>query len=283
MYTVLVVDDEQIEREGISGMLNWFFPQVQILMAGNGEEALEIMRQEGMQVDILLADIRMPFMNGLKLSEIAKKENEDIFIVLISSYGDFEYAQQAVRVHVNDYLLKPVDENEFCNVIRRALDNLEKKQEKIERRKKLMDAWHTASFYEKDHILEKLILGENDEDEEEKSRERNAAQMAVRLIEENFAEDISVEWVAEQIYLSAGYLSKIFKKETGQSVLQYITRCRLQKAEELLKKTNKKIADISREVGYDNPSYFGLIFKKAFGMTPLHMRTGEDETAYEEE
>lgn len=283
MYTVLVVDDEQIEREGISGMLNWFFPQVQILMAGNGEEALEIMRREGTQVDILLADIRMPFMNGLKLSEIVKKEFEDIFVVLISSYGDFEYAQQAVRVHVNDYLLKPVDENEFCNVIRQALDKLEKKQEKISQKKKLMDAYNTASFYEKDHILEKLISGEYSGNEEEEYKEKNAVQTAVHLIEEHFAEDISVEWVAEQIYLSAGYLSKIFKKETGQSVLRYITRCRLQKAEELLKKTNKKIVDISREIGYENPSYFGLIFKKTFGVTPLQMRQGEDGVDYEEE
>lgn len=283
MYTVLVVDDEQIEREGISGMLNWFFPQVQILMAGNGEEALEIIRREGVQVNILLADIRMPFMNGLKLSEIVKREFEDIFVVIISSYGDFEYAQKAVRVRVDDYLLKPVDENEFCDVIKQALDGLEQKREKLCRRKKLIESYSDASFYQKDQILEKLISGKYDEIEEEKSRERNAVQMAVRLIEEHFAEDISVEWVAEQIYLSAGYLSKIFKKETGQSVLQYITRCRLQKAEELLKKTNKKIADISREVGYDNPSYFGLIFKKTFRVTPLHMRQGEDEFDYEEE
>lgn len=283
MYTVLVVDDEQIEREGISCMLNWFFPQVQILVAGNGEEALEIIRREGVQVNILLADIRMPFMNGLKLSEIVKREFEDIFVVIISSYGDFEYAQKAVRVRVDDYLLKPVDENEFCNVIRTAFDAFEKKQVKINQKKKLMDAYNEASFYEKDHILSKLISGEYDGNDEEDGREKNAVYMAVRFIEAHFAEDISVENVAEQIYLSAGYLSKIFKKETGQSVLQYITRCRLQRAEELLKNTNKKIVDISREVGYENPSYFGLIFKKTFGVTPLHMRQGEDEFAYEEE
>lgn len=276
MYTVLVVDDEQIEREGISGMLGWLFPQLQILTAENGEKALEVMRKEDTQVDILLADIRMPFLDGLTLSEIVRKEWDDIFIVLISSYGDFEYTQKAVRVQVDDYLLKPVDENEFCRVINQALETLDRKGEELSRKKKLLDDYHSASFYRKDQILEKLLSGEYDETEEEKGQERNAVQMAVRLIEEHFTENISVEWVAEQLYFSAGYLSAIFKKETGQSVLQYITRCRLQKAEELLRSTNKKIADISREVGYDNPSYFGLIFKKTFGITPLQMRQGED-------
>ena len=97
----------------------------------------------------------------------------------------------------------------------------------------------------------------------------------MRLIEKHFFEDISVEWIADQIYLSSGYLSTIFKKETGQSVMQYITHCRLKRAEELLLTTNMKIIDISRTVGYDNPSYFGLIFRKNFGMTPLQMRQGE--------
>lgn len=276
MYTVLVVDDEQIERDGISGMLEWLFPKLRVLTAENGEKALELMRT-GEQIDILLTDIRMPFLDGLTLSEMVRKEWEDTFVVLISSYGDFEYTQKAVRVRVDDYLLKPVDEIEFCRVINRAIAVLDRKAEELSRRQKLLDDYRAASFYRKEQLMEQLLSGTEEEAEMEKRQEQNAVQRAIQIIEEHFAENISVEWVAEQIYLSAGYLSSVFKKETGQSVLQYITRCRLKKAEELLLTTNMKIADISRKVGYDNPSYFGLIFKKNFGVTPLQMRQGGDE------
>lgn len=273
MYTVLVVDDEQIERDGISGMLEWLFPKLRVLTAENGEKALELMRS-GEQIDILLTDIRMPFLDGLSLSEMVRKEWEDIFVVLISSYGDFEYTQKAVRVRVDDYLLKPVDENEFCRVINQAVAVLDRKARELSRRQKLLDDYRSANFYRKEQLMEQLLSGIEEEAETEKRKEQNAVQWAIQIIEEHFGEDISVEWVAEQIYLSSGYLSSVFKKETGQSVLQYITRCRLKKAEELLLTTNMKIADISRKVGYDNPSYFGLIFKKNFGMTPLQIRQG---------
>ena len=144
MYTALVVDDEQIEREGISSMLKFFFPNIKILTAENGEKALEVIKKENSEIDILLADIRMPFMDGLTLSELVKKEWEDIFIVIISSYGDFEYMQKAVRLRVDDYLLKPVKEDELCRVIDQALSKLNQKIKNSVYQQKLLNDYRSA-------------------------------------------------------------------------------------------------------------------------------------------
>ena len=107
-YRVMVVEDETI-------ILNHLISKIQELplplevsaFAANGEDAFDLIRQS--PPDILFTDVRMPVMNGLQLAEKIYEEYPDILMVIISGYEEFEYAQQAIRYHVSDYLLKPVN------------------------------------------------------------------------------------------------------------------------------------------------------------------------------
>ena len=107
MYRVLVVDDEKIEREGIKFLLSREEGEFKISEASNGRQALEILRNE--EIDLLLTDIKMPHMDGLELAKKAKEEKEELQIVIFSGYNDFSFAQEAIRYGVKEYVLKPVD------------------------------------------------------------------------------------------------------------------------------------------------------------------------------
>lgn len=98
MYRVLVVDDEKIEREGIKFLLSREEGEFEISEASNGRQALEILRNE--EIDILLTDIKMPHMDGLELAKKAKEKKEELQIVIFSGYNDFSFAQVAIRYGV---------------------------------------------------------------------------------------------------------------------------------------------------------------------------------------
>ena len=115
---ILVVDDEKIGRDGISFLLHQFDSGCEIHEAENGREAMALLQQSNF--DILLTDIKMPFMNGLELSKVARELQKSIQIVIFSGYSDFAYAKQAIQYGVSDYVLKPVDPDEFMETMKRV-------------------------------------------------------------------------------------------------------------------------------------------------------------------
>lgn len=118
---ILVVDDEKIEREGMRFLIENAF-EAQVLEAENGKIALRILEKE--KVDIVLTDIKMPFMDGLELIREARKVNPDLEMVVFSAYDEFNYAKQAMKYGVEAYLLKPVDIHEFQETMKAALENV---------------------------------------------------------------------------------------------------------------------------------------------------------------
>lgn len=108
LFRVLIVDDEDIDREGLKRYVEW--EDMGFEVADNVEsaqKALEFIENEA--VDVVLTDIIMPDMSGLELLDEIKKRNSDIKTVIISGYGEFEYAQKAIRLGVYDFLTKPVN------------------------------------------------------------------------------------------------------------------------------------------------------------------------------
>lgn len=122
MYTVLIADDEKIERNGIRQLLNKEAGDYRILEAANGREAEKIIEEN--RVDILLTDIRMPFVNGLELAKKTSECSKDTEIIIFSGYHDFNYARTAIRYGVQDYILKPVDPLEFGKAFLHVRQNL---------------------------------------------------------------------------------------------------------------------------------------------------------------
>ena len=118
MLTILIADDEKLERNGIKFLLKREKEEFQIIEAVNGKDALGVLASH--HVDLLLTDVKMPYMNGLELSAHVKENYPEVEIVIFSGYNDFSYAREALRYGVVDYVLKPVDPEEFHKTMSRV-------------------------------------------------------------------------------------------------------------------------------------------------------------------
>ena len=127
MYNILIVDDERIERNGIIMLLKRLSINAGIVEAANGKEAYEYLcSDEAEHIDILLTDVKMPFMDGITLIKKLNEDNIKLKTIIFSGYNEFEYAKLAVKLGVKDYILKPVDPVEFENTIKKVCAELEK-------------------------------------------------------------------------------------------------------------------------------------------------------------
>ena len=125
MYNILIVDDERIERNGIIMLLKRLSINAGIVEAANGKEAYEYLcSDEAEHIDILLTDVKMPFMDGITLIKKLNEDNIKLKTIIFSGYNEFEYAKLAVKLGVKDYILKPVDPVEFENTIKKVCQSL---------------------------------------------------------------------------------------------------------------------------------------------------------------
>lgn len=131
MYKIFLVEDEAVIRNGIKNSINWEKQGLEFAgEAGDGELAYPLIKKT--QPDILITDIRMPFMDGLELARLVRKDMPRIRIIILSGYNDFDYAKTAIGLGVTDYLLKPVSAAQLLEAISRVTDQLEKEREQEE-------------------------------------------------------------------------------------------------------------------------------------------------------
>ena len=124
-YSVLLVDDEEDVVKAIMQKIDWDGLGYSLLgYAKNGLEALEIAEEK--QVDVVLTDIKMPYMDGLTLSHKLKELYPSIKIVIFSGFDEFEYAKEAIRLEAEEYVLKPVDSGELSRIFRTVHERLDK-------------------------------------------------------------------------------------------------------------------------------------------------------------
>lgn len=266
MYKVLIADDEDIICRGLAGMVSEH-PKLQVVaLAEDGEIALEKAMET--QPDLMLVDINMPFLNGLEFIEKIQESLPDVVIIVVTGYDDFEFVRKALQLGVADYLLKPIMEEPFFEVLDKAVERLDR----IDKSKK---------FY---RWIEEQMQGESIVDfpmhfeqvmasNKEKKHYSDIVLQVISIIDEQWANsDLSLQSVADSLYVSAPYLSRIFHKETGENFGVYLTRKRIQEAQNLLKNTNMKMYEIAEKTGYASQHYFSNAFKKVLGISPVDYR-----------
>lgn len=362
MYRLLIADDEKDERDVIQFLLNKYGFEFDVLQASNGKEAVNILMEE--QVDILITDIKMPFLNGTEVAAKAKTINQDIEILFFSGYDDFEYVKTALSLHAVNYILKPVNPEEFKKSIGEILDTIiareaartesekyikeyffsksknmnnaglsyedkvsdeednlllknieqaikEKNPEGLaknvnlllEKYKGSLKASHiyvrylcttllsilidalpgagkedfkqaaeeVYSYKHFSHIrklIEEYLNKVMDQMKEEENSPKHAIHLVKQYIHAHYKEDLSLNLLADTVFLSPKYLSSAFIHATGISLNKYIKNVRMDRAKDLLLTTNMKIKDIGPSVGYYNVSYFCKCFQEEFGLTP---------------
>jgi two-component system response regulator YesN len=435
MYSLLIVDDETEIREGLLSFDFHLLGIGRVKTCENGLSALEALENE--PFDLIISDIRMPFLDGLALSQQVSKKYPQVKIIILSGYSDFEYARTCMSYGVVTYLLKPVDFTELQEALAKTVQLLDSEKAKalrqnaIERKLLLSIAVHRKKFLQSittrpmgdeemeegsvlsevrldsgrytvvllrmntypkrpptcsgndwrlaifalDNILKEFWVekdyGYHDVDAETGeslllvtdislqtnesglnacmaallselarfrglfrtsltyaigscvqdlrqlplSRHSAACQLegeqgdvqtippavhsgievpardetgteakpadetARKKIQEakayilaNFNRSLSLQDVADHVYMNPSYLSYLFKEITEQNYIDFLIACRVQEAQKLLNDVQLKIYQVGEMVGYENPRYFTYIFKKVTGKTPVEFR-----------
>jgi two-component system, response regulator YesN len=398
MWKVLIADDEPKIRRGLRALLGRCGEGLEVVAeAEDGEMALDLAVES--QADILLIDVRMPFRNGLELIGALNSTLPGRIIIIVSGHDEFEYAQAAVKLHVFDYVLKPVDAANFIAVIERAKVELESRRvqgkyaiwakEQLERnlpvlRERFLKDWvggslsrtevleglafldialkspatllaarfaersgHGGSVVDKGRrlalvamrtVIEQSLpaggayvfeddtetvlalapgLSEAENTAFVEAIERRSAEqvfmvpsLATRSVPEaltdlcdayeelcaeladggnceafvilarNFVDkhywnpELCLEDAAAELQISPGYLSRLMKRETGFSFVEYLNRIRVKKATLLMSDPAAKAFEVAERVGYRSQHYFSRAFKKVTGASPTDYRKG---------
>ena len=234
-----MVDDEIMIREGFKRLFDWEAHDCEVV--GEAADGMEALTQiDTLRPDIVIMDINIPIMNGLKVIQLARIKHPDMAFVIVSGYDDFSYCREALRLQITDYILKPVNYEEFGTCI----DNLK------------------ISLFEQ-RVSEKA--------EPEKQEERTITSIT-RYLQEHLAEDLSLSVLADEFHLNPQYISQLFKNEIGVNFLSYLTNIRMEKAKKLLLSTSLSITDVADQSGYGDYRVFTKVFKKSEGITPSQYR-----------
>lgn len=158
MYTLLIVDDEEIEREGMAQFIPWDSYEMKVVStARNGAEGLEKIAK--FRPDLAIVDIKMPVMNGIEMIRQAKEQYPDMTFVVLSGYGDYEFTSQAMELGVRHYILKPCDESKMIPVLNKAFAELEEARKKNARSEKLETEARLLKPYAREQLFRDLLLG----------------------------------------------------------------------------------------------------------------------------
>ena len=243
---MLIVDDEYPIVQGMLSMLDWEQLGIdEIKSAYSVEHATEVLKDE--PVDIIITDIKMQDGTGLTLLNWLNGIQQDCAKIILTSYPDFSFAQEAISLGVLEYLLKPVTEKALEGAIKKAIEKREKEDAKTEKERS-----------------EKRFAPEN-------SEESRMGQIE-RYIKDHLNENISRDDLCRQLNITPNYLSRIFRETTGLTLQNYIKQIRIQEAQKLLRYSKRPVTLIAQDTGYNTLSYFSAVFKKATSMTPFEYR-----------
>ncbi len=245
-FNILLTDDEEPALLGLEEGVKWENLDVEkIYKCHSKDTAIRMLNMY--PIDIIITDIEMPNGNGIELIRWLHDNKPKVKAVFYTGHAEFTYAQEALRLGVEDYLLKPIPYDELEKII---------------------------SQIEKKIILEEKSVDftELAEDSASESTEKIVDQVK-KLIAENLSVgNLQRDELAAMVHVSSGYLGRIFKKETGLAISDYIVKKRISVAKQLLSKTSLSITDVSNRVGFSYSSYFTKTFKEHTGMTPQEFR-----------
>ena len=157
-YKIFFVEDEVITREGIRDNVDWHASGFEFCgEAADGEMALPLLRTA--QPDVLITDIKMPFMDGLQLTKIVRERMPWVKIVILSGHDEFEYAQEAIKLGGTDYLLKPVTVKKLQNAMQKLTVQLDLERKEQDNLKKLQEQVEENRATLRERLLFKLVVG----------------------------------------------------------------------------------------------------------------------------
>lgn len=244
MLKVVLVEDEPMILKGLLYRMDWLSSGCVVAgTAEDGEEGCQLIKE--ITPDIVITDIRMPFKDGLEMLRETKSMYQYEAIIL-SGYGEFAYAQQAISLGVRDYLLKPIDLDELAASLKQLTKDIQDKKVK-----------------KQSMIIEELLSFNMDVE----GTSTYAAE-AVRFIKGSYDQKITLSMLSEEIGLSTVSINTKLKELTGYSFNEFLTRYRITKALDKLQHEHMLVYEVAETTGFKDYKYFSQVFKKYVGMSP---------------
>lgn len=259
MTDFVIIDDEPWIRSCIRNMLPW--NRLGFACLGEAENGIEALRLcSKVRPQIALTDIEMPGMHGLAFIEEMKKCAPETEIVIISGYDEFAYAQQACALGVVEYLLKPIEEEELLRVMRSIqarISSARSTQQALEEQREALNRLQ-GSLLNTSGLLP--IPAE--------ATGNPKIDRALAILSATFSDPISLESVAERIFMNPSYFSDLFHQLVGTTFTDHLTNIRIEAAKQALRAPDVRVKDAASLAGFSSSNYFSRVFRKVTGMTP---------------
>lgn len=238
MLKVMLIDDESAIRNLLKIAIKWEELGMSIVgEASSGIEAIHLIDE--LQPDIAFVDIRMPFMDGIEFSKVAIKRYPRLKIIILTAMNDFEYARQCIGIGICEYMLKPIVRGDITQALMKIRDDL-------------------------------MIQSLSEPMEEELLVDSSTNETSVKIqdyLKQHYADaDLNLTAVAQAFNFNASYLSRMFKAETGRSLIDFLTEWRMEKAISLAS-LGTPMYLTATQVGIPDPNYFGKCFRKYTGQS----------------
>lgn len=245
MYRVVLFDDEKIIVDGLTRVIKWADYNCEVVGAAyDAAGGAALIRR--LKPHIVFTDIKMPDQDGLTMLAGLKSEFPEMQIAVLTGYRDFNYAQEAIKLGVTRFLLKPSKMDELHEALSAMKERLDK-------------------------LPPDAAAGED-----EPCLDRHAGSFIVNqataYIEEHYAQKLTLQEVADKCYVSQWHLSKLINKYTGNTFYELLNNVRIEKAKALLNDPKLKIGDIVDMVGYSDAAHFSRVFKRIVGVSANEYR-----------
>ncbi len=228
---LLLVDDDKEFRSEFRDC----FGEYNIIEASTAEEALELLKKPN-KIDLVLMDVKMPGMGGLKALRLVKAAAPSASVIIMTGYSSKEVVIEALRGEANNYIEKPFDVNKARAII-------------------------------------ESVLGKNRGEEETAFTDgKGKVEKVKNFVRRNCLKKVHLQEAADLVYLSPKHLSRIFKSYAGIGFNQFYLKCKIEKAKEILTGTGYSVDHVSQKLGYANTESFIRQFKKMAGKTPASFR-----------
>ena len=235
MWKAFLVDDEEIILNQIKQTVPWMDNGFEVVgMETNPDRAVS--RVLELKPDVIISDLRMPQLDGHAFMRKVREEGLDVEFVMLSAYGTFEDARTFFQQEGFDYLLKPLQIQEVQLV-------LEKMAKKLAKKKPFAEA--------NDEVAVNPAFSE-----------------LIDYVKKHFDEKFTLEQLAKQFGLSAGYICNLFAKTYNTTLTCFITKARMEHAVELMKDKDCSLKKVAVECGYKDYFYFNKVFKGYYGVAP---------------
>lgn len=247
---VLIVDDEAYAVNALTNRIDWNgFGFGTPLSARSMAQAQSVFLNE--KIDLLLCDIEMPQGSGLDLFEWVKAYYPRTECIFVTCHDEYSYLRSAMQLGSCDYILKPVDYDQLRETLREIVQRIARRERSAPRQRIDNPLPFRASAASSNNPYIASIIA---------------------YISAHLTEPIAIADLAEILHLNAQYVMRLFKKEMGCPILQYITAQRIALSVRYLEETNISVTDVAVLCGFDNYSYFTRIFKRFTNETPLNYR-----------